>query len=215
MRRAGFAQTAACAVAIGVAAGCSMLARKIPETHRYQLVTQPISAQLPSDARIELRAVSGGAPYQDTGLALQTSEYRIDSYRFHRWVAPPTDLVADRVKSIIYAPSPGGPIAPDAPTGVLQADVLAFQQVQNGAQSSGLVDIQFCLYPAGIFQRALWCRDLSKSTPAASDAPEAAAAAINASLNDVLQQFASALPSAIAEIPKTPPGHPGAPAPVL
>ena len=178
------------------------MARKIPETHRYQLVSQPVSAALPADVRIELRAVSGGAPYQDTGLALQTSEYRIDSYRFHRWVAPPTDLVADRVRAIVYAPSPA-PISPDAATGVLQANILAFQQVQMGGHSSGLVDIQFCLYPMGIFQRALWCRDLSKDTPAASDGPEAAAAAINASLNDVLQQFASALPAAVVELPRS------------
>lgn len=203
MRRAAL-RVAACAIAIGAATGCSaLMARKIPETHRYQLVTQPIPSTLPSDVRLEVRAVGGGAPYQDTGLALQTSAYRVDSYRFHRWIAPPTDMVGDRIKSIVYAPSSAAPIQPDAPTAVLQADILAFQQVQEKmGQSSGLVDIQFCLYPTGIFQRALWCRDLKKDTPAASDGPEAAAAAINASLNDVLQQFASALPSAVAAIPR-------------
>jgi len=191
------------------------MARKIPETHRYQLVTQPISTTVPSEVRLEVRAVSGGAPYQDTGLALQTSEYRIDSYRFHRWIAPPTDMVGDRIKSIVYAPSSAAPTPLDAPTAVLEADILAFQQVQEkNGQSSGLVDIQFCLYPSGVFQRALWCRELKKDTPAASDGPEAAAAAINASLNDVLQQFASALPSAVAEIPRSQSPAPAAQGPM-
>lgn len=213
MRGAGFARTAACAVAIIAGVGCSALARKIPDTHRYQLVTPSITAAMPSDARIELRSVSGGAPYQDTGLALQTSDYRIDSYRFHRWVAPPTDMVADRIRAIVYAPS-AGPLVTDARVGVLEANVRAFQQVQKGGQSSGLVDVQFCIYPTGIYQRALWCREFSKDTPAASDGPEAAAAAINASLNDVLQQFASALPAGMAEIPKPPPDRPGMPPPI-
>jgi hypothetical protein len=194
---------AACAFLASTSAGCSnLLARKIPETHRYQLVNQPITISIPSDVRIEVRAVGGGAPYEDTGLALQTSDYQIDSYRFHRWVSPPTDLVSERIRSIVYAPSNGGLAGPDAPIGVLQPNVIAFQQVQKGGQSSGLVDIQFCLYPAGIYERALWCRDFSKNTPAASDGPEAAAAAISASLNDVLQQFAAAFPAAVAEIPK-------------
>ncbi len=182
-----------------------MFARKIPQTHRYQLVTTPPQVAIPPDARIELRAVSGGAPYQDTGLAVQTSEYRIDSYRFHRWVAPPTDMVADRLRSIIYAPSSAGETPPDAPTAVLQAEVQAFQQVQTGSQSSGLVTIQTCLYPAGIFQRAFWCQTFSKSTAASAEGPEAATAAINSSLNEVLQQFASALPSAVSAMPKTVP----------
>ncbi len=179
-----------------------MFARKIPETHRYQLVTPPTQVAIPPDVRIELRSVSGGAPYQDTGLAVQTSEYRIDSYRFHRWVAPPTDMVADRLRSIIYAPSTAGETQADARTAVLQADVQGFQQVQTGSQSAGLVTIQTCLYPTGIFQRAFWCQSFSKSTPASADGPEAATAAINSSLNDVLQQFASAMPAAVAAMPK-------------
>jgi ABC-type uncharacterized transport system auxiliary subunit len=190
------------ALAITFAAGCSIFARKIPETHRYQLVTAPPQVTLPPDVRIELRAVTGGAPYQDTGLAVQTSEFRIDSYRFHRWVAPPTDMVADRLRSIIYAPSSAGQAQPDAPTAVMQADVQAFQQVQTGTQSAGLVTIQTCLYPPGIFQRAFWCQTFSKSTPASAEGPEATTAAINSSLNDVLQQLASALPSAVAALPK-------------
>jgi ABC-type uncharacterized transport system auxiliary subunit len=189
-------------LALVLFAGCSMFARKIPETHRYQLVTPPPQVAIPPDVRIELRSVSGGAPYQDTGLAVQTTEYRIDSYRFHRWVAPPTDMVADRLRSIIYAPSSAGVTATDAPTAVMQADVQAFQQVQTGSQSSGLVTIQTCLFPNGIFERAFWCHTFSKSTPSAGDGPEAAAAAINASLNDVLQQLANALPAAVAAMPK-------------
>lgn len=190
------------ALAIVFAAGCSMFARKIPETHRYQLVTTPPQVSVPPDVRIELRAVTGGAPYQDTGLAVQTSQFRIDSYRFHRWVAPPTDMVADRLRSIIYAPSTAGETQADALTAVLQADVQAFQQVQTGTQSAGLVTIQTCLYPPGIFQRAFWCQTFSKSTPASSGGPEAVTDAINSSLNDVLQQFASSLPVAVAAMPK-------------
>jgi len=181
-----------------------MFARKIPDTRRYQLVTTPPQVAIPPDVRFELRSVSGGAPYQDTGLAVQTSEFRIDSYRFHRWVAPPTDMVADRLRSIIYAPSTAGEAHPNAPTAVMQADVQAFQQVQTGAQFAGLVTIQTCLYPPGMFQRAFWCQTFSKSTPASTGGPEAATAAINSSLNDVLQQFAGALPSAVAAMPKPP-----------
>jgi ABC-type uncharacterized transport system auxiliary subunit len=189
-------------LAIALAAGCSIFARKIPETHRYQLVTTPPQVAIPTDVRIELRSVSGGAPYQDTGLAIQTSAYRIDSYRFHRWVAPPTDMVADRLRSIIYAPSSAGETQVNATTAVLQADVQAFQQVQTGTQAAGLVTIQTCLYPQGIFERAFWCQTFSKSTPSTGDGPEAATAAINSSLNDVLQQFTNALPSAVAAMPK-------------
>jgi len=180
-------------------AGCSLLARSVPETHQYQLAPTTAVAEIPPAARIELRNVTGSEPFQDTGIAYQTSPYRLDTYKFHRWVAPPTDLVAERLHEILYSPSPLGRELPAANSLLLDTRIKAFQEVDEGAQHTGVVAIRFCIYPSNPFSRALWCKTISKESPAGGDTPEQAAAAISLSFNQVMAEFASDLTAELAQ----------------
>jgi uncharacterized lipoprotein YmbA len=190
-RRAVRVATGTLAIALGASlCGCSLLSRTVPVTHRYQVVGTPVAADLPPDAKIELRTVGGAEPYQDTGIAYQTSLYRLDSYHFHRWVEPPTDILREHLRQILYRPSNLGSQEPNAKPLLLDARIQAFQEVDEGAKHSGLVTVQFCLYPGDPFARALWCTTVSKQTPADGKGPENAAAAINLSFDAVMAQFA-------------------------
>ncbi|HYB89852.1 MAG TPA: ABC-type transport auxiliary lipoprotein family protein [Candidatus Binataceae bacterium] len=181
-------------------AGCSLLARSVPATHRYQLAPTTAVAEIPPTARIELRNVTGSEPFQDTGIAYQTSPYRLDTYKFHRWVEPPTDLVSERLHEIIYSPSPVGPETAAAHPLLLDTRIKAFQEVDDGAQHTGVVAIRFCIFPRDPFSRALWCKVISKESPAGGDTPEQAAEAISMSFNQVMAEFASELTAEIRQV---------------
>lgn len=197
--------------AAAIAIGCSPLSHSIPETHRYQVVTTPVNASVPDRVTLQVSGVGGAGPYQDTGIATQTSSYKIDSYHFHRWTAPPTEIVAERLRAIVYRPAGSADNSKDPAVATLEAQIKAFQQVNQGGTAAGLVDIDFCIYPTTPFQRAYWCQEMSKSTPAKNDSPEAAAEAVSASLDDVLHQFAGALPDAVSHIPSPKPAKSDAP----
>jgi uncharacterized lipoprotein YmbA len=77
-------------------AGCGFMTSR-PQIHRYQL--GPFTAaRLKSDrVPIKLGSVTGTAPFRDTGIAYQTAAYRLDTYGFNRWIAPPVELLAQRL----------------------------------------------------------------------------------------------------------------------
>jgi ABC-type transport auxiliary lipoprotein component len=196
------ARAAIVTLAAALAAGCGLFARSVPMTHRYQVVGPAVTAEIPPDVKIELHTVSGAEPYQDTGIAYQTSPYRLDAFHFHRWVEAPTDLVTERLREVLYHPSNLGSEAPQAQPLHLDARIKAFQQVDEGAKPSGLVTIQFCLYPNVPYARALWCKTISKQNEADGPAPEQAAAAISLAFNEVMAEFASDLTHEIPAVAK-------------
>jgi hypothetical protein len=55
---------------------------------------------------VQLGAVTGATPFRDTGIAYQVSLYRLDSYTFSRWVAPPVEMVTQRLRHLVEPPRP-------------------------------------------------------------------------------------------------------------
>src|SRR5262249_52398299 len=129
--------------------GCGeVLRRPVPELHSYQLAPTTVTTDIPPSAKIQLRNVSGSDPYQDSGIAYQTSAYKLDTYRFHRWVAPPIAMLTDRLRDLLNRPSSLGTEQPNARQYMLDARVKAFQEVDYDGNHSGVVAIEFCLYPS-------------------------------------------------------------------
>ena len=174
---------------------CAIFART-PTIHRYQLAPSSARPSIPSGIDIELRNVAGTAPFHDTGIVFQTSPYRLDSYPFHRWVAPPSELVGDALNAMLNQPVAQQGKPGSEPAYYLDARIFAFQEVREGAPAaagSGLVEIEFCLTPDQPFARPVWCQTMRKDTAESSDTAESAAASISTSFNDVLAELAPKL----------------------
>lgn len=175
------------------AAACAPL-RGRPQVHRYMLGAAALSPKLSAQYNLELRRVEGSAPYDDSALAYQTSRYRLDTYHFDRWVAPPTELVFEAVAEMLRQRGPTSAAASGQPVTFLDGWIKAFQEVdQEGGGRYGLVEIEFCLTPSQVFARPLWCRTIRHETAQTGNTAEAAVAAINASFEQVLSDLAAAL----------------------
>jgi len=193
-------------------ASCSFLSRNVPNTHTYQLAPGTVAVLVPPEVRIELRTSAGTGPFEDEAIAYQVSPYRLDTYQFNRWVAAPSDLLRDRLREILYQPSEVGPAQPNAEPWQLDARVQAFQEVDYDGRHSGVVAVQFCLYPSTPFSRAVWCKTESKENPASSRGIAGAVAAISLSFNQVMEQFANDLSAEATRLASTADAKPHAPA---
>jgi uncharacterized lipoprotein YmbA len=171
-------------------AGCGFMTSR-PQIHRYQL--GPFTAaRLKSDrVPIKLGSVTGTAPFRDTGIAYQTAAYRLDTYGFSRWIAPPVELLAQRLNHLVEQPSKGEYGSSDAL--VLDATVISFQEVDSSNENSGLVEIDFCLRRISPPFLTKWCQTFRSQTAASGNTREAAVAAISKSLDDILHDLVAAL----------------------
>ncbi len=188
---------AAFVMTITLACAACALFRSPPVMHRYTIPDTAVAPSLPAGLNLEIGSVTGLAPFHDTGVAYQISPFRLDNYRFHRWVAPPTEILTQRLTGMIEQPAAGlaSPAAKDDPIMLLDARIRAFQEVDEGGHSSGLVEIEFCLTPTTSMARPAWCQNFRRDTTASANTPEAAAAAISKSLNDILTDLMPALSS--------------------
>src|SRR2546426_509436 len=115
------------AAGLAIFAGCSSSSPK-PELHRYLLAVNSPNIRIPATTVVQLHEVTGSAPFRDSAIAYQTSPYRLDSYSFHRWVSPPTEMVAQTLNDLVNQPISGNAAA-DPLLVLLDARIKSFQQV--------------------------------------------------------------------------------------
>jgi uncharacterized lipoprotein YmbA len=179
------------ATGLAIYAGCTTSSAK-PELHRYMLAVNSPSIRIPATTVVQLHEVTGSAPFRDSAIAYQTSPYRLDSYSLHRWVSPPTEMVAQTLNDLVNQPVPGSASA-DPVLVLLDARIKSFQQVTEGNKNFGLVEIEFCLTPNQRQARPLWCQAFRHQNPAYEDSAEAAAQAISLSFSQVITDFSAEL----------------------
>ena len=181
----------AAALILEGAGGCSITRPTKPPIHRYQLGPASGAALAPDRLAVQLGAVTGATPFRDTGIAYQVSPYRLDSYTLSRWAGPPVEIVMQRLRHLVEPP-PAETLGPrDAR--ILDARIMAFQEVDIGGSISGLVEMDFCLRPIRPPSRPQWCQTFRRQTPASADSREAAVAAITTSFNGVIEELTVAL----------------------
>jgi len=189
---------AALAVVTAVLASACALFSQRPTTHRYLLPAPKAAVSIPANFNVRVRSVSAIGPFEDTGIAYQTSAYQLDSYQYHRWVAPPTEMVADALNAIIKPRADAAAGAQGQELMMLDARVNAFQQVNYAGRRGGLVTIEFCLSSDKPLAPCGWRRTLSRESAAASDTPVAAVEALGAAYDRVLTEFAADLTQYLA-----------------
>ena len=179
---------ALCLVAMG---GCARA--QAPEIHRYVLAPPPSNAAFPPNMPIDLGVISGGAAFREGGMAHQSDPYRLENYKFNQWVAPPVEMVEEQLAHLARQPvGVSENTSPDDPVMVLDAHISAFQKVEQGARSSGFVEIDFCLTQKDD-TRPQWCKTFRRSALAYDNSAEAAAQAIGSCFNLILVDLAGEL----------------------
>jgi hypothetical protein len=181
----------AAALILEGAGGCSITRPTKPPIHRYQLGPASGAALAPDRLAVQLGAVTGATPFRDTGIAYQTSPYRLDSYTFSRWAGSPVEMVTQRLRHLVEPPPTETRGSRDAR--ILDSRIVAFQEVDIGGGVSGLVEMDFCLRPIRPPSRPQWCQTFRRQTPASADSREAAVAAITTSFNGVIEELTAAL----------------------
>ncbi len=174
-----------------VVCACSLFSQR-PETHRYLLPAPKVTVAVPVDINVRIRSIKGIAPFEDTGIVHQVSVYQLDSYRYNRWVAPPTEMVADALHEIIRLRADSASSATPALM-LLDARVNAFQQEDYAGKQGALVSIEFCLSSDRPLAPCRWRRTISRETAAASNTPQAAVDALAAAYEQVMTEFAASL----------------------
>lgn len=193
--------TLAVAMILSSAGGCSIRGSSPkPQVHRYILGPASTASLTPDRPSIDAGAITGLTPFRDTEIAYQTTPYRLDTYTFHRWSAPPIEQVSERIGVLLETP-PSGPKS-SLPPMLLDSHIIAFQEVDDGEHVSGLVSINFCLTSKRSASKELWCRTISHQTASSANTREAAVAAITASFNGVLDDLAAELNRQFASMPE-------------
>jgi uncharacterized lipoprotein YmbA len=170
---------------------CSLFTQR-PQTHRYLLPAPRARVEVPAGINLRVRSVKAIAPLEDTGIVHQVSTYQLDSYRYNRWVAPPTEMVADALHEIIRT-RPDSASGPAPALMLLDARIDAFQHVDYGGKEAALVTIEFCLSSDRPWAPCQWRRRFSREIAAAGDTPQAAVQAFATAYEAVLTEFAAAL----------------------
>jgi uncharacterized lipoprotein YmbA len=183
--------TLAAALVLQSAASCAHVGSSKPAINRYQLGPVSSAALAPDHVPLELHSVTATAPFRDTGIAYQASPYRLDSYTFSRWAAPPIEMVSERLTHLLEQPPIGAQRSQEAM--LLDARITAFQEVDEGGAISGLVAIDFCLRPKRPASPPQWCQTFRCQTAALANTREAAVAAVTTSLNKVIGELAAAI----------------------
>lgn len=165
-----------------------------PQTRHYQL---ELDAEPGADAQNELILVVDtfgvDAAYDQTQMVYRESPYRIDSYYYQRWAAPPGRLVSDalrkgyRSSGLFKTVLAGQSMRPDA---VLSGHISALEEVdQSGDEWQGHVTLELRLRE-GRTGELLWTQVYDEYEPMPEQNPRGLARATSRILERVVQDSA-------------------------
>jgi ABC-type uncharacterized transport system auxiliary subunit len=193
--------------AIWGAVVAATLACAVPTTHLYRL-------QLPSASGVEppaceprtrgsllVRDMQVAGAYDDARMVYSESEYRLERYEYHEWVAPPGELVSDALRDG-YAASGRFARVERAHDGsvdaALHGRVLAIEEVDRGkTRWFAHLRLELELQDARTRER-LWSHEYDVTQPMKERSPNGLAAAISAALREVIDASAPALAAVIS-----------------
>lgn len=165
-------------LAVGLA-GCA-LRRETPQVRYYTLaVEQPEHLGAPAT----VLAFTIDPPYRDVRLAYRASPYQLDYYTYHRWAAPPRQLLTSIVRDYF-----GSHDAADTPRIEITGHIRRFEEVDGKDGWSGALTVALTASQAGI---RLVDATYAEVEPAERKEPEAVVAALSRALGRILERFAA------------------------
>ena len=164
-----------------------------PQLQQYQLAIPRIPLELRHADIPEIGDVSAAPPYEDTAVVYQTSPTQLGIYHYHRWISSPTELVRDYMEKLVGSEDDGQPTRPHKL--ILEARIDGFNELDEGDQTFGVVDIRFCLRRSHSKPKTTSCWRDRHLTVASDRSASAVVDAINRSFEETMVELSNQLTS--------------------
>ncbi|MDZ7266755.1 MAG: PqiC family protein [candidate division KSB1 bacterium] len=175
----------------------------VPQTFYYTLEESPAAVRESSDNHHDQLAVvlgverfAAAAVYEEDRFIYRDSPFEVKYDHYRRWAARPAQLVTDEIiRQLAARRLFRNVIAYPAATPVdyiLRGRILAFEEWDRGEQWFGRVAFEVQLYRAPS-QQLVWNGTLSREMPAEKRRPAAVVQAISTSLQQCVDELATAL----------------------
>ena len=180
----------------------------IPETRHYRIAVAPPSpsSQAPLPITLGVAALSGPETYRQDRLVYRSGPYRVDSYPYDRWEAPPVTMMTDALAAHLRAARFFRQVVPYQLDGrvdyVLRGRLLRFDEEDGGPGTpwTAVVELEYEVLEAkggnvvstGVARAAL---------PVEGRQPISIVAALSQASRDALGALAAQVAGALAAAP--------------
>lgn len=210
MREAG---CGAALLAAGLLLGACNLGKPGPEVHYYALsVPLPEVAPPAGAPSLMLRRFVARDPFGQEAMVFRSSSYRVSFYGYHRWIAPPANLISDWTLRYLRGAGLFSQVSEYAGDLALSAVIRDFTELDRQDSWAADLSIDFMITRT-TDGSTVWMQTYSSSQRASRRNPEAVAEAMSHGLQQVLAKLAADLqPVAVAAAvpPAAPPKTPTA-----
>lgn len=201
--RVGSTRRLRCAVLIlaGGALGGCLGSPPGPEPTLYVIsIPAPVPRGGPGGGVLAIDGFEGAPALETDRLLIEESPYRVDSYPYHRWTAPPRRLIAEACGTYLEGTGLFRRVTHSGITADwrLRGFVRHFGQVVRDGRWWGHVALGFELV-ATKTRRVVWSGEFERSLPAKRRHPEAVVEALSRALGEILEEASARIREARAQ----------------
>lgn len=176
-----------------------------PPTRYYELALPAQTSQMSSAGSIVIEPFTAEGAYDDERMVYRSSPYRLDYYDYHRWGAPPGQLVASYLEQTLRKSGRFKTVATDSGEDnaiVLSGRVLALEEVDTSKTKwTGHIALELTARDAS--GKVVWTQQFDESVPMPVQSPEGLAQAVTAAMQRIAGRIAPTL-GELAERQATP-----------
>ncbi len=178
--------------AIALAISCG---GKPPPPTRFYELPAPTAATTADAPTLVIEPLVAEGAYDDERMVYRASPYRLDYYDYHRWGAPPGQLVASYLEHALQG-SFHTVATPDDRSLVLGGRITALEEVDaSKTKWVGHVALELALRDAS--GKVVWTGQFDESVPMPTQSPEGLARAITTAMQRIAQHVAPKLEVAV------------------
>lgn len=167
-----------------------------PPTRYYQLALPAKTEQPAQDlGALVIEPFNAEGAYDDERMVYRSSPYRLDYYDYHRWGAPPGQLVASYLEQVLRKSGKFKSVAADSGEDnalTLTGRVLALEEVDTSKTTwTGRIALELSARdPSG---KVVWTQHFDESVAMPVQSPEGLAAAISSAMQRIAGRIAPQL----------------------
>ena len=166
-----------------------------PPTRYYELALPAQTSQMSSAGSIVIEPFTAEGAYDDERMVYRSSPYRLDYYDYHRWGAPPGQLVASYLEQTLRKSGRFKTVATDSGEDnaiVLSGRVLALEEVDTSKTKwTGHIALELTARDAS--GKVVWTQQFDESMPMPVQSPEGLAQAVTAAMQRIAGRIAPTL----------------------
>jgi uncharacterized lipoprotein YmbA len=168
-----------------------------PPTRYYQLAppAQPAAPDAQARGALVIEPFTAEGAYDDERMVYRASPYRLDYYDYHRWGAPPGQLLASYLEQALRKTGRFHTVAADSGEDgalTLSGRVIAIEEVDTAKTKwVGRVALELSVRDAS--GKVVWTGQFDESVPMPVQSPEGLAHAVTAAMQQIATRVAPQL----------------------